>query len=131
MEQKPITTKQLIAKLLELDPDGNKQVCSETPLDQNFGGWLYEDCIETDKNNSISLYVKGAKLIKTELEEELKEELEKIPVMTTQELISTLLEHDPDGNKEVYLESENHYYRHWFENDCIHGNPKNTIILCI
>ena len=131
MKQKPITTKQLIAKLRELDPDGNKQVCPETPLDQNFGGWLYEDNVEIDTNNSISLYVEEAKIIKTELEEELEEELKKIPVMTTQELISTLLEHDPDGNKEVYLESENHYYRNWFNNDGIHDSPKKTMILCM
>ena len=131
MEQKPITTKQLISKLLELDPDGNKQVCSETPLDQDFGGWLYEDSIEIDGNNGINLYVKGAKLVKTELEEELEEELAKIPVMTTQELISTLREHDPDGNKKVYFESENRYYRNWWGNNDIYGNPKDIIILCI
>ena len=57
MEQKPITTKQLIAKLLELDPDGNKQVSIDTLLDEDCGGWLYEDNIEIDGNNIVSLCV--------------------------------------------------------------------------
>lgn len=57
MKQKPITTKQLIAKLLELDPDGNKQVSIDTMLDEDCGGWLYEDNIEIDGNNIVSLCV--------------------------------------------------------------------------
>ena len=58
-ERKPITTKQLIAKLLELDPDGNKEVGIETPMDYCCGGWLYEDSIQIDVidgNETISLY---------------------------------------------------------------------------
>lgn len=58
-ERKPITTKQLIAKLLELDPDGNKEVGIETPLDDYCGGWLYEDNIQIDEiggKDVIDLY---------------------------------------------------------------------------
>lgn len=59
MKQKPITTKQLIAKLLELDPEGNKEVGIETPLDEYCGGWLYEENIQIDNiggKDTISLY---------------------------------------------------------------------------
>ena len=57
MKQKPITIKQLIAKLLELDPEGNKQVFIDTLLDEDCGGWLYEDNIEIDGNNIVNLCV--------------------------------------------------------------------------
>ena len=55
MKQKPMTTKQLIAKLLELDPDGNKQVSVVIPEDDYYGGWIYEENIEID-NNTVDLY---------------------------------------------------------------------------
>ena len=58
-ERKPITTKELIAKLLELDPEGNQEVSIETPLDDYCGGWLYEENIQIDEiggKNTIGLY---------------------------------------------------------------------------
>ena len=55
MEQKPMTTKQLISKLLELDPDGNKQVSVVIPEDDYYGGWIYEENIVID-NNTVDLY---------------------------------------------------------------------------
>ena len=55
-EERGITTKQLIAKLLELDPDGNKNVYLECE-DDYYSGWLHRDNIEVDnKNNMICLY---------------------------------------------------------------------------
>lgn len=60
MKQKPITTKQLIAKLLELDPEGNQEVCIETPIDEDCGGWLYENNIEIETYDKIIiLYATG------------------------------------------------------------------------
>ena len=55
MKQKPMTTKQLIAKLLELDPDGNKRVSVVIPEDDYYGGWIYEENIEID-NDTVDLY---------------------------------------------------------------------------
>ena len=55
MKQKPITTKQLIAKLLELDPDGNKEIYLECG-DDYYSGRLYEDNIEVYDDNTIMFY---------------------------------------------------------------------------
>ena len=60
MKQKPITTKQLIAKLLELDPEGNKQVSIIVPQDgYSYDGYLYENNVKRDnigRKNIISFY---------------------------------------------------------------------------
>lgn len=55
-EERGITTKQLIAKLLEIDPDGNKNIYLECG-DDYYSGWLDGDNIEVDnKNNRIMLW---------------------------------------------------------------------------
>ena len=55
-EERGITTKQLIAKLLEIDPDGNKNIYLECG-DDYYSGWLHGDNIEVDnKNNMIYFY---------------------------------------------------------------------------
>ena len=55
-EERGITTKQLIAKLLEIDPDGNKNIYLECG-DDYYSGWLHGDNIEVNnKNNMIYFY---------------------------------------------------------------------------
>ena len=55
-EERGITTKQLIAKLLEIDPDGNKNIFLECG-DDYYSGWLKKGGIEVDNNNNaIMLY---------------------------------------------------------------------------
>ena len=51
-EERGLTTKQLIAKLLELDPDGNKHVYLECG-DDYYSDWVYADKIEVDNDNNI------------------------------------------------------------------------------
>ena len=50
-EERGITTKQLIAKLLEIDPDGNKNIYLDGG-DDYYSGWLDGDNIEVDNNNN-------------------------------------------------------------------------------
>lgn len=47
-KRKPITTKQLISKLLELDPDGNRQVWVYVAGDIWYNGTIYNGQIELD-----------------------------------------------------------------------------------
>ena len=54
-ERKGLTTKQLIAKLLELDPDGNKHIYLECG-DDYYSDWLDENGIEVYDDNTIMLY---------------------------------------------------------------------------
>lgn len=54
-ENKGITTKELIAKLLELDPDGNKHIYLECG-DDYYSDWLDENGIEVYDDNTIMLY---------------------------------------------------------------------------
>ena len=55
-EERGITTKQLIAKLIEIDPNGNKNIYLECG-DDYYSGWLHGDNIEVDnKNNMIYFY---------------------------------------------------------------------------
>ena len=55
-EERGITTKQLIAKLLEIDPDRNKNIYLECG-DDYYSGWLHGDNIEVNnKNNMIYFY---------------------------------------------------------------------------
>ena len=51
-ERRGLTTKQLIAKLLELDPSGNKNVYLDCG-DDYYSDWVYEDKIEVDDKNNI------------------------------------------------------------------------------
>lgn len=55
-ERRGINSKELIAKLLEIDPSGNKEIYLECG-DDYYSGWLHGDNIEVDnKNNAIILY---------------------------------------------------------------------------
>ncbi len=50
-ERNGITTKELIAKLLEIDPSGNKEIYLECG-DDYYSGYLDKDNIEADNNNN-------------------------------------------------------------------------------
>ena len=55
-EKRGITTKELIAKLLEIDPSGNKEIYLESG-DDYCSGWLDGDNIQVDNdNNSVIFY---------------------------------------------------------------------------
>lgn len=55
-EKRGITSKELIAKLLEIDPSGNKEIYLESG-DDYCSGWLDEDGIQVDNdNNTIVFY---------------------------------------------------------------------------
>lgn len=55
-EKRGINSKELIAKLLEIDPNGNKEIYLECG-DDYYSDWLQEDGIEVDNNNNaIILY---------------------------------------------------------------------------
>ena len=43
MEQKPMTTKQLIAKLPEIDPNGNKEIDIEVLGDDPYSHGLHDE----------------------------------------------------------------------------------------
>lgn len=47
-KRKPITTKQLISKLLELDPDGNQPVYVDVAGDGWYSGPVYKNEIEVN-----------------------------------------------------------------------------------
>ena len=49
-KRKPITTKQLISKLFQLDPDGNLPVYVDVAGDGWYSGAVYKDEIEVDNN---------------------------------------------------------------------------------
>ena len=50
-KRKPITTKELIAKLLELDPDGNRQIWVDVVGDGWYSETVYQNQIELDLND--------------------------------------------------------------------------------
>jgi hypothetical protein len=50
-KRKPITTKELIAKLLELDPDGNRQIWVDVAGDGWYSETVYNGQIELDDND--------------------------------------------------------------------------------
>lgn len=52
-KRKPITTKQFIAKLLELDPDGNRQFWVHVAGDTWYSGTVYNNQIKVDDDDSI------------------------------------------------------------------------------
>lgn len=55
-EKRGITSKELIAKLLEIDPSGNKEIYLDCG-DDYYSDWLQEDGIEVNnKNNAIIFY---------------------------------------------------------------------------
>lgn len=55
-ERRGINSKELIAKLLEIDPNGNKEIYLECG-DDYYSDWLQEGGIEVDNNNNaIILY---------------------------------------------------------------------------
>ena len=62
MKQKTLTTKQLIAKLQELDPDGNKKVCLEKAYCGFSDGTYYIQDRLTD--GAISIDDKNDNIIK-------------------------------------------------------------------
>ena len=62
MKQKTLTTKQLIAKLQELDPDGNKKVCLEKACYGFSDGTYYIQDRLTD--GAISIDDKNDNIIK-------------------------------------------------------------------
>lgn len=70
--------------------------------------------------------------MKEELEEELEEEIEEEPIMTTKQLISRLLEIDPDGNKQVYIEfGDDEYYTRGLDYYDAHIDDNNHNIIMI
>lgn len=53
-KREPITTKELIAKLLELDPDGNRQIWVDVVGDGWYSETVYQNQIELyDGDDSI------------------------------------------------------------------------------
>lgn len=54
-ERKGITSKELIAKLLEIDPSGNKEIYLESG-DDYCSGWLDEDGIQVDNDNNTIIF---------------------------------------------------------------------------
>ena len=53
-EEEHITTKQLISRLLELDPDGTKEVYLEFSDDEWYNEWANEYNVQIDdKNHNI------------------------------------------------------------------------------
>lgn len=52
-KRKPITTKELIAKLLELDPDGNRQIWVDVVGDGWYSETVYNNQIEVYDDDSI------------------------------------------------------------------------------
>ena len=58
-EESYITTKQLISRLLEIDPNGNKEIYLEVLGDDHYShGLLYESDLQADDDhNIINLYV--------------------------------------------------------------------------
>lgn len=54
-EKRGITSKELIAKLLEIDPSGNKEIYLECG-DDYYSDWLQEDGIEVNKNNNAIIF---------------------------------------------------------------------------
>ena len=54
-ERKGITSKELIAKLLEIDPNGNKEIYLESG-DDYCSGWLDEDGIQVDNDNNTIIF---------------------------------------------------------------------------
>ena len=50
-KRKPITTKELISKLLELDPDGNRQIWVDVVGDGWYSETVYQNQIELDLND--------------------------------------------------------------------------------
>ena len=54
-EKRGITSKELIAKLLEIDPSGNKEIYLESG-DDYCSGWLDEDGIQVDNDNNTIIF---------------------------------------------------------------------------
>ena len=54
-EKRGITSKELIAKLLEIDPNGNKEIYLECG-DDYYSDWLQEDGIEVNNNNNAIIF---------------------------------------------------------------------------
>lgn len=54
-ERKGINSKELIAKLLEIDPSGNKEIYLECG-DDYYSDWLQEDGIEVNNNNNAIIF---------------------------------------------------------------------------
>ena len=67
-----------------------------------------------------------------ELKEELEDEIEEEEHITTKQLISSLLELDPDGTKEIYLEfSDDEWYNEWADKYNFQIDDKNHNIIKI
>ena len=67
-----------------------------------------------------------------ELKEELEDEIEEEEHITTKQLISRLLELDPDGTKEIYLEfSDDEWYSEWADKYNFQIDDKNHNIIKI
>lgn len=54
-EKRGITSKELIAKLLEIDPSGNKEIYLDCG-DDYYSDWLQEDGIEVNNNNNAIIF---------------------------------------------------------------------------
>ena len=54
-EKRGITSKELIAKLLEIDPNGNKEIYLECG-DDYYSDWLQKDGIEVNNNNNAIIF---------------------------------------------------------------------------
>ena len=54
-EKRGITSKELIAKLLEIDPSGNKEIYLDC-VDDYYSDWLQEDDIEVNNNNNAIIF---------------------------------------------------------------------------
>ena len=66
------------------------------------------------------------------MKEELEDEIEEEQHITTKQLISRLLELDPDGTNEVYLEfSDDEWYNEWADEYNVQIDDKNHNIIKI
>lgn len=54
-EKRGITSKELVAKLLEIDPSGNKEIYLECG-DDYYSGWLHGDNIEVENDNNAIIF---------------------------------------------------------------------------
>lgn len=54
-ERRGINSKELITKLLEIDPSGNKEIYLESG-DDYCSGWLDEDGIQVDNDNNTIIF---------------------------------------------------------------------------